>query len=486
MKRGEALAGWLRNLNTLGLGFVHISTRFLSQPLPSGARVDLSPNEPSIQRGRAAVTERGLLTHLVRHPFAVANSVMQIARLPRKRAAHTMNRIPRLAVVAAVAMAILSGCAVPGAGPQKLGGSPPGSSHPGVAPVPGTEQGAISITLSSRGCAPRPSAVKVSSGYLTFTVTPTDREQNLGVQLRGPGGVLADQENLRSGQSGRFWLQLSPGSYTVRCPGARLSSWPFTVNGGHSTTWTSNPLLVRAVQQYRSYVRRQAASLVFATNGLVEAVKLGNLRRARLLYPQAHQYFERLEVVAKTWADLARVINGTFDDFGFPYQFTGFHKIEAALWWHDSLTGMNGVANELKRNVDHIAFLIQPTTYQPAEIADNAVILLTDLETLEITGEEEQYSLTDLIDIRANLDSASESFAVLTPALKRINPQLTKTIATRYGALYRALKRFESHPGYDRTGYNKYTNLYQAQGQQLARSIDPVAEAMSQVPGLVS
>ena len=56
------------------------------------------------------------------------------------------------------------------------------------------------------------------------------------------------------------------------------------------------------------------------------------------------------------------------DDFGFPYQFTGFHKIEAALWWHDSLTGMNGVANQLKRNVDHIAFLIQPTTYQPAEI----------------------------------------------------------------------------------------------------------------------
>ena len=133
-----------------------------------------------------------------------------------------MNRIPRLAVVAAVAMAILSGCAVPGAGPQKLGGSPPGSSHPGVAPVPGTEQGAISITLSSRGCAPRPSAVESGSGYLTFTVTPTDREQNLGVELRGPGGVLADQENLRSGQSGRFWLQLSPGSYTVRCPGARL------------------------------------------------------------------------------------------------------------------------------------------------------------------------------------------------------------------------------------------------------------------------
>ena len=168
--------------------------------------------------------------------------------------------------------------------------------------------------------------------------------------------ILAEKENLTPGLSGGFSLTLAEGTYQLRCPGAHKDTWPFTVTKGQAVSdWHQSPALVTATKGYGAYVRAQVADLVTATTAFTDAVRAGDLARAKLLYAPARVHYERIEPVAEAFGDIDPKVDGRLDDAATPADFTGFHRLEKALWVDKSLAGTAPIADQLDADVGRLA-----------------------------------------------------------------------------------------------------------------------------------
>ncbi len=78
------------------------------------------------------------------------------------------------------------------------------------------------------------------------------------------------------------------------------------------------------------------------------------------------------------------------------HAFTGFHRIEQALWRQNSTAGMAPIARKLMTDVTKLQALVKTVDLDPATIANGAVGLLNEVSSSKITGEEDRYSHTDL------------------------------------------------------------------------------------------
>ncbi len=77
------------------------------------------------------------------------------------------------------------------------------------------------------------------------------------VELTQDDRIIGEKENLASGLSGDFSVELAAGSYEIKCPGADTPSSPFTVTAasGAASSRAPNALLDQATSAYASGVR---------------------------------------------------------------------------------------------------------------------------------------------------------------------------------------------------------------------------------------
>ncbi|HEY9389292.1 MAG TPA: iron uptake system protein EfeO [Mycobacteriales bacterium] len=336
----------------------------------------------------------------------------------------------------------------------------------------------VAVTLTPDGCVGDPGSVP--AGATTFEVTNKGADAVSELELLAGSRVLGEKENLTPGLSGSFTLDLAAGSYTLVCPGARQERTDFTVTGssagGSTSTPAASPELTEALEQYRSYVEDQVKQLVAATKEFTDAVRAGDVARAKQLYAPTRVFYERIEPVAETFGDLDPAIDARINDVDDPSRWTGFHRIEQALWERGSTAGMAPVADRLKLDVDKLAVAVETIDYQPAQLANGASELLDEVANSKVTGEEERYSHTDLVDFAANLDGAEKAFTLLEPELTKRDPALASTINERFAAVRTALDRHR-----DGDGYQPYTELTPAQVRDLASVVNALAEPLSQV-----
>ena len=237
--------------------------------------------------------------------------------------------------------------------------------------------------------------------------------------------ILGEQENLTPGLSGGFSLTLQPGSYTINCPGASQPHWTFTVTGkATGPAWQGNPQLASAVKNYSSYVTQNTTDLVSHTQAFCKAIDAGNMNQARVLYPQARVYYERIEPVAEIWGSLDTQIDGRWENpVTVASQFVGFHRIEQLLWQDKTLTGAPKLCAGLVKNEQQLLTLVGSAQYNPLEMASGSTDLINEAATAKISGEEERYSKTDLPVFVANVDAAMEVVSLLKPYLQAQRPE---------------------------------------------------------------
>ncbi len=360
------------------------------------------------------------------------------------------------------------------------GVSDPGKSSTGANGKTASQTTAkVSVGISDSGCAPTPA--KVAAGPVKFTVANKDSAKVSEAELLDHGKILGEKENLAPGLSGDFSLTLNAGTYQVYCPGASTDRTTFTVTGSTAHSWKDDPQLVAATQQYATWIDGQVKQLVSGTQAFTDAVKAGDLAKAQTAYGKARVFYERVEPTAEIWGDLDGRIDGRIDDAASPADFTGFHRLEQALWQDKSLKGTSKLADQLNTDVKNLYTKVQTVEYQPAEIANGATDLVNEIQTSKITGEEERYSHIDLLDFRGNLDGANEAVKVLLPILKAKDPQLATTIAQRYQQTSDALAKYAAKPGYEDSGYVDYRDVTSAQRRVLSQAVNAYAESVSKV-----
>jgi iron uptake system component EfeO len=390
---------------------------------------------------------------------------------PRRRGAAA-------AVVAASLALVASGC-------SSSGSSSKGSAG---AAASADKSSTVTINLTSQGCEPQPA--KVPAGAVEFDVTNAGAGSVSEAELRTSdlAHILGEQENLTPGLSGGFSLTIQPGTYTINCPGASKPAWTFTVTGkATGPSWQSNPQLVTAVQGYAGYVKQNTADLVSHTQTFCQAINAQDMNQAKVLYPQARVYYERIEPVAEVWGSLDTSIDGRWENpVTVKPQFTGFHRIEQMLWQDNSLNSASAMCSGLVKNEQQLLKLVSGAQYNPLEMASGATDLINEAGTAKISGEEERYSNTDLPVFAANVEASMKVVGLLQPYLQGKASGVVPLIEQRDAAVDSLLAHHKATPGYDKTGYVDYSTVNKTDRRQLSAAVNALAEAMSKMSAQVS
>jgi iron uptake system component EfeO len=295
--------------------------------------------------------------------------------------------------------------------------------------------------------------------------------------------VMAEVENVAPGLSRELLTELPAGEYEAVCKPGMVGDGirqKLTVTG-EAANISEEESLAQAGTDYQRYVQSQSAALLEQTTAFVTAVKAGDIPGAKALYPVARTYWERIEPVAESFGDLDPLIDAREGDQEPGQDFTGFHRIEKALWEAGDVSDMGPYADQLLTNVQEIVTRANDVTLEPLQLANGAKALLDEIATGKITGEEDRYSHTDLWDFAGNLDGSKAAVQALRPYLEENDPDLVAEIDERFAATEDELGTHRSGDG-----WVLYDQLDQAQLRALSDSITALTESVSRVAAVVA
>lgn len=241
-----------------------------------------------------------------------------------------------------------------------------------------------------------------------------------------------------------------------------------------------SPELDRAAREYGDYVDGQSEMLVDRTEQFVAAVKAGDVKEARELYATSRVPWERIEPIAEKFGTLDPEVDAREGDVP-DRQWTGFHRIEQALWVENTTEGQEKYADELISDVERLESKVDDVKLRASDPVFGAVELLNEVSATKITGEEERYSHTDLYDIAANVEGAKVAFEFVEPVVKRKNPDLVAEIEARFDAVEQEIQPYRRGDG-----WVSYQKVDEKERRELSQKIDALAEPLSSVGRVLS
>ena len=332
----------------------------------------------------------------------------------------------------------------------------------------------VDVRLTDAGCAP--AELRLAPGPTTFEVTNDGADAVTEFEILDGDRILGEVENLAPGLSGRFSLTLKPGRFTLYCPGGKSERGPLVVTGAASATSTA---AAAAAARYLHYIESQTVLLTAKTRRFAQRLRAGDVEGAKAAYAEARIPYERIEPVAESFGDLDPAIDARAGDVP-KAKWTGFHPIEQFLWVHGA-TGPEKLRKKLLHDVLDLQRRVQAIELEPAQVANGAVELLGEVSKSKITGEEERYSHIDLVDFEANVQGAKAAYDSVRELVEARRPALAKEIDSRFAGVDSALRPYRRG-----TGFVAYTALSKADTRALSRSIDALAEPLSEVGAIVA
>lgn len=314
---------------------------------------------------------------------------------------------------------------------------------------------------------------KVTEVYLLF---PDDR-------------VVTERENIGPGTKQRVTAEVKAGDYRIACkPGMRGKGIRQDVRATGGKTVTRDPKLDAAVAAYRAYVQAQADETLPKAEAFAKAVEAGDVGAAKKAYAPSRIGWERTEPVAESFGDIDPKVDvredGLEDGQDPATDWTGWHRLEKALWQDGRIGGREKeLAGRLITDLKDWRKRVGSAEITPTSMANGAKELLDEVATGKVTGEEERYSHTDLVDFKANVEGAETSYALLKPVAGQNDPALVKDLDKRFAALNTLLDQYRPDAtSYDFTSYDK---VGKAGRKELSDAVNALAEPLSRLAAAV-
>jgi iron uptake system component EfeO len=339
----------------------------------------------------------------------------------------------------------------------------------------------IAVAASDEACDVASS--ELPAGVHQFSITNSGSKVTEFYVYAAGDRVMAEVENIAPGVARELRVELPAGEYQTVCKPGMIGDGirSALVVSGDAPALSQDESLAQAGTDYQRYVQSQTGALVEQTTAFTAAVKAGDIAGAKALYPVARTYWERIEPVAESFGDLDPIIDGREGDQAEGEDFTGFHRIEKALWETGDVSDMGPYADQLLTNVQEIAAKANDVTLDPLQLANGAKALLDEIATGKITGEEDRYSHTDLWDFAANLEGSQAAVQALRPYLETHDTALVSEIDEKSKATEDELATYRSGDG-----WTLYDQLTQDQLRGLSDSITALTESVSQVAAVVA
>jgi iron uptake system component EfeO len=367
------------------------------------------------------------------------------------------------AVATAAALAAVTGC-------TEKGGSAEGDR---VVKVTATDEtcevstkefpaGHVELAIENKGS-------KVTEVYLLF---PDDR-------------IVTERENIGPGTQQKVTAEVKAGDYRIACkPGMKGDGIRQDVKATGGTVAQRDPRLDKAVAAYRAYTQQQADETLPLARTFAKAVQDGDLEAAKRAYAPSRIGWERTEPVAESFGDIDPKVDVRADGLEEGQEFTGWHRLEKALW-QDKKIGAEEktLAGRLITDLEDWQNRVGKAEITPTSMANGAKELLDEVATGKVTGEEERYSHTDLVDFKANVEGAEKAYALLKPVAKENDAALVTELDQQFAALNALLDKYRATTSsYDFTSYDKVGD---ADRKELSDGVNALAEPLSKLAAAV-
>ncbi|MEN0588086.1 iron uptake system protein EfeO [Kurthia gibsonii] len=244
---------------------------------------------------------------------------------------------------------------------------------------------------------------------------------------------------------------------------------------------TEQVQLDQEVAAYKEFAIDQLDKFTSSTEDFVNAVKAGDMKKAKEIYPVARMYFERSEPIAESFGDLDPRIDARLadvkDEGKGEEDWSGYHKLERALWVEKTTKGYEKVADQLLADSKELRARVETVEVTPKLMVNGAVDLLNEVSTSKITGEEEIYSHTDLYDFKANIEGAEKIFTILEKKIQDKDPALAENLTKQFKNVNDLLAKHETKDG----GFVSYTKLKKEDTQALSLAVNQLGEPLAQM-----
>ncbi|MBN3891783.1 MAG: iron uptake system protein EfeO [Nostoc sp. JL31] len=338
------------------------------------------------------------------------------------------------------------------------------------------------LTVTDKGC--EPNQLTVTSGQNSFVLTnksskPMEWEILSGVK------VVEERENIAPGFVQKLKANLQPGEYDMACGLRSNPKGKLTVKAGGDSQakgTVDQGQLVGAIAEYKVYVTKETDQLVADNKTFTDAVIAGDLAKAQKLYASTHVHWERAEPIAELFSDLDKSMDSRADDFAKKEadpQFTGYHRIEKALFQDKTTKGMKPFAQKLQKDGLELQKRIATLTIEPKNMVGGAAGLIEEVAATKISGEEDRYSHTDLWDFSANVEGSQKIVELLRPVIQKANPDLLARVDTNFTKVNQKLAKYKTP---DR-GFATYDKVSEIDKKDMKTAIAALSEDLSQLRG---
>jgi iron uptake system EfeUOB component EfeO/EfeM len=337
------------------------------------------------------------------------------------------------------------------------------------------------VNIHAHNC--EPNALTVPAGKNAFRIVNRS-ERAVEWEILDGVLVIEERENIAPGLSQVINANLAPGDYAITCgllsnPRGTLHVTPTAESEARAKARPSMTAFIGPLSEYRVYLSLQGSALIKSTTALQQAIEAGDLSAAQAAYVPARAAYQRIAPAAQRMAELDNAINARADYYEKREQdpgFSGFHRIEYALFDRHNVDGLAPVAQRLVSDVTALKQQLLAQSLAPEQLTSIVIRNLRSLADVRSNGEEERYSHSDLNGFAANLEGARKVIDLLRPLLSNSAGELLQKIDVAAAEFATALDALNTD-----NGYRPYDQVQAAQRQQIADKARSLADALEGV-----
>ncbi|MEU9165747.1 iron uptake system protein EfeO [Streptomyces sp. NPDC048424] len=304
--------------------------------------------------------------------------------------------------------------------------------------------------------------------------------------------IVTERENIGPGTKASITAEIKAGDYEIVCkPGMKGDGIAKKVKatGKGAGEEKRSPEADAAVAAYRAYVVAQAEETLPKAQAFADAVKAGDIEGAKKLYAASRIGWERTEPVAESFGDIDPKVDVREDGLEAGQDpakdWTGWHRLEKSLWADNKIgDDEKKLADTLMADLADWQKKVGTAEITTSSMANGAKELLDEVATGKVTGEEERYSRTDLVDFKANIEGAQKAYELLKPLAAKNDPELAKQLDTQFAAMTVLLDKYRTDKAsYEFTSYDK---LGDADKKELSDAVSALGEPLSKLAAAVT
>lgn len=240
--------------------------------------------------------------------------------------------------------------------------------------------------------------------------------------------------------------------------------------------------LVGPVSDYKIYVTEEIGELVTQTQAFTDAINHGDLASAKKLYAPTRVHYESIEPIAELFSDLDASIDSRVDDHekGVTAEdFTGFHRLEYALFSQNTTQGLQALTAKLNSDVNDLKTRVDGLTFPPEKVVGGAAALLEEVAATKISGEEDRYSHTDLYDFQGNIDGAKKIVDLFRGQIEKQDKTFLAKVDKNFATVDKVLSKYKTPDG----GFETYDKVKENDRKAMVGPVNTLAEDLSTLRG---